>query len=224
MSLAKDPYLEHRQKWLRFSPTELDSILVQQRLQALGSEVEWPNPHLEPMVGQRIKTTARRSAVAIILRDQPDFPLLLTRRSFKIRFGGQWCFPGGREAVSDDSLRDAAVRETEEEIGLSAQDLTWLGCMGHYYTQSGFLIEAHVFKAMPDCLCRLNADEVSELIEIPLKVLQNPDHYRIIGRGLGRANFQFRWQSVQVGGPTVSLLIHLMRCLNDAGLSHDRIA
>jgi len=224
MSLVSDPYREFRQEWLDFSPVELDPVLIQQRLGALSPDTEWPNPHLEPVVAQHVRASAKRSAVAIILLDQPELPILLTRRSANIRFGGQWCFPGGREAESDDSLRTAAVRETEEEIGLLAEDMTWLGCLGHYYTQSGFLIEAHVFKVEGGCNYRFNAEEVADLVEIPIKAIQDPDHYHMIGRGLERANFQFRWQSVQVGGPTVSLLIHLMRCLSGARLPRDRIA
>lgn len=224
MSWVSDSYREHKQKWLNFQPVELDPMLIRQRLGALSPETEWPNPHLEPVVAKRVRASAKRSAVAIILRDQPELPIVLTQRSAKIRFGGQWCFPGGREAGSDDSLRTAALRETEEEIGLLGEDMTWLGCLGHYYTQSGFLIEAHVFKVEGNCNYRFNPEEVADLVEVPIKAIQNPDHYYLIGRGHERANFQFRWQSVQIGGPTVSLLIHLMRCLSGLGLPRDRIA
>ena len=129
MSWVSDSYREHKQKWLNFQPVELDPMLIRQRLGALSPETEWPNPHLEPVVAKRVRASAKRSAVAIILRDQPELPIVLTQRSAKIRFGGQWCFPGGREAGSDDSLRTAALRETEEEIGLLGEDMTWLGCL-----------------------------------------------------------------------------------------------
>ena len=104
MSWVSDCYREHKQKWLNFQPFELDPMLIRQRLGALSPETEWPNPHLAPVVAKRVRASAKRSAVAIILRDQPELPIVLTQRSAKIRFGGQWCFPGGRGPGSDDGL------------------------------------------------------------------------------------------------------------------------
>lgn len=64
--------------------------------------------------------------------------VLMIRRHSKTAFGGVWAFPGGRIESSDvpagtapdplPAARRAAVRETEEEVGLSVDEasLRWL--------------------------------------------------------------------------------------------------
>ncbi len=69
------------------------------------------------------------AATVILLRDGPDgLETLMLRRNSKLEFaGGMWVFPGGRvdpEDHPDDgpdvevAVRNAAVREAEEEAGL----------------------------------------------------------------------------------------------------------
>ena len=64
---------------------------------------------------------AARAAVAIILRDgSAGIELLFIRRAEHPQdpWSGQMAFPGGRAEAADADLRDTAVRETAEEIGL----------------------------------------------------------------------------------------------------------
>lgn len=67
------------------------------------------------------------AATVLLLRDSAGGPeVLMLRRNSKIAFGGMWVFPGGRvdehELILGDHLtsaRVAAVREVEEETGLT---------------------------------------------------------------------------------------------------------
>lgn len=77
------------------------------------------------------------AATVLLLRDveAAGLEVLMLRRNSKLAFGGMWVFPGGRvdddEMVAGDvlaSARRAAVRETDEETGLTIQAeqlLTW---------------------------------------------------------------------------------------------------
>lgn len=74
------------------------------------------------------------SASVILVRDYADqLEVLLVQRNAKIKFhGGAWVFPGGKvdeidrlKSTSSDDLavaRVAAIRETEEEVGLSVAE------------------------------------------------------------------------------------------------------
>lgn len=93
-----------------------------------------PNRHGERLARwaeqKKVGTPPRPAATVILVRDTAaGLETLLLRRNSKIAFGGMWVFPGGRvdeaDRVGDDELaaaRRAAVRECEEEAGLTLEE------------------------------------------------------------------------------------------------------
>ena len=75
-------------------------------------------------------TNRRAAAVALILREgQNGAEILFIERARRDGdpWSGQMAFPGGKMDEDDDSLHDAAVRETLEEVGI---DLSFDGRIG----------------------------------------------------------------------------------------------
>lgn len=80
-------------------------------------------------------TAAIPAATVVLLRDQPEFEVLMLHKSSSIAFGGMWVFPGGRIDPQDypedgdpnAAARNAAVRETVEEAGIASrsEDFVW---------------------------------------------------------------------------------------------------
>jgi len=70
-------------------------------------------------------TPPRASAVLVpVYRDDHgDLRVVLVVRGTEGIHGGQLALPGGKPEPTDRGLRDTALRETEEEIGLSAGDI-----------------------------------------------------------------------------------------------------
>ena len=65
---------------------------------------------------------------------------LLCRRSWALRaHGGQWALPGGR-LDPGETPETAALRELEEEVGLTLPPSSLLGRLDDYPTRSGFVI------------------------------------------------------------------------------------
>ena len=57
---------------------------------------------------------------------QPE--LILTRRTQEMStHAGQVAFPGGKKDIEDETLLATALREAEEEIGLTPSDVTVVG-------------------------------------------------------------------------------------------------
>ncbi|MDA8863745.1 CoA pyrophosphatase [Pseudomonadales bacterium] len=214
-----DAAATQRLSWSERALTRAEILLALGKGQS-GDELV--NPHFESAVPSDVKARAGRSSVAIVILDEAQPTIVLTKRSAKIRFGGQFCFPGGREAPGDDGLKQTALRETFEEINVLPSALTYIGCLGTYFTHAGYLIEPNVFMADADVSYRPDPDEVAEIVLVPLSALQNKANYHLVPRGGGRANFNFRWSHIQVGGPTVSLMIHLMHSLSGVLNPHDR--
>jgi 8-oxo-dGTP pyrophosphatase MutT (NUDIX family) len=84
--------------------------------------VDRPPPGEELNTGD--VTEARQAASVIVLRDSDEGPeVLLVQRNPEQRFmGGAWVFPGGAVHDEDGSHARTAVREAEEETGLTLDE------------------------------------------------------------------------------------------------------
>ena len=87
--------------------------------------------------------TLKHAAVAIVVveSDSPgEAAFLLTKRTPRLRaHGGPWALPGGR-LDPGETIEQAALRELEEELGVSAASADVLGTLDDYPTRSGYLI------------------------------------------------------------------------------------
>ena len=86
----------------------------------------------------------KRAAVAITMVEADDgsgeTAFLLTRRAAEMRaHAGQWALPGGR-CDPGESAEQAALRELEEELGLTLPPADILGVLDDYPTRSGYAI------------------------------------------------------------------------------------
>ncbi len=118
----------------------------------------------------------RPAAVAVTLVDdeQGRACFLLTRRASGLRnHGGQWALPGGR-LDPGESAEEAALRELEEELGLTLPGDRVLGLLDDYPTRSGFCITPVVVWGGGDCAIRPDPTEVAAAFRVPLSDLEQP--------------------------------------------------
>lgn len=102
--------------------------------------------------------------------------IIFTRRAAHLEHHrGQISFPGGSVEAADDSFLATALREFEEELGLSANLVTiWGQLKPVYVPPSHFIIHPLVGFLGPWPHCRPAAGEVAEVIEVPLAALAAP--------------------------------------------------
>ncbi|RYL88930.1 CoA pyrophosphatase [Sporolactobacillus sp. THM7-4] len=127
--------------------------------------------------------TARKSAVLIPLIQSADtWAILFEVRSPQLsRQPGDICFPGGRSEKTDSSLRDTAIRETCEELGIPAETVSVIGRLGTCVATPDLFI--YPFAGVIDADTKLcpNPEEVSELFTVPLPWLmkQSPEKFTL---------------------------------------------
>src|SRR5262245_26943245 len=116
----------------------------------------------------------------MVLAEQPEGPsVLFIERAQHPNdpWSGHMAFPGGRVDPGDAHARDAAERETLEEVGLSLRDATLIGRLddkqGNPATMNSLVISGFVYTLPAPAPLVLN-HEVREAFWFPLRELETP--------------------------------------------------
>lgn len=118
----------------------------------------------------------KKSAIIIpIYPKAKSFQILMTARSKKLNHHrGEMSFPGGKFNPSTDiTLKDTALRETNEEIGIHKRNIEILGSLDDFPTFTGYTIRPFigVIKNTEKTDFKINHNEVSDLVKIPIEFL-----------------------------------------------------
>lgn len=145
----------------------------------------------------------------IVMRDE-GFTVLLTQRTAHLKdHPGQISFPGGRVEDEDASAIHTALRETEEEIGLSREHIEILGFLPEYRTGTGFQVTPVVGLVSPPFDLAPDPFEVAEVFEVPLEFLLDPlNHKRhsLHHRGALRHYFAMPYGDYFIWGATAGMI------------------
>ena len=144
--------------------------------------------------------------------------VLLTQRTAHLRdHAGQISFPGGRIEAGDPSPVHAALRETEEEVGLAREHVEILGFLPEYHTGTGFRVTPVVALVTPPFVLVPDPFEVAEVFEVPLAFLLDPaNHQRhsLYYRGALRHFFAMPYQNYFIWGATAGMIRSLSERLD----------
>lgn len=162
-----------------------------------------PEPH-------RARLAADASGVLLpVVAASDGVALLYTRRAASLRrHAGEISFPGGGVEPGEAPL-DAALRETEEEVGLSRSRVGVLGHLTDFVTHYGRLVCAYGGLVRPsDVPARATgSDEVEELLLVPAARLRDPGVYE--ARALPAERGGLDALPVQTGGERVVHYFHV---------------
>lgn len=124
---------------------------------------------------------AREAAVLIpFVRIEDAWHILYIRRTHfeGDRHSGQVAFAGGKRDPQDNDLTATALREAEEEIGVSPKDLNLLGRINHHHTISEFQVTPFVAELPWPYSLKLDEVEVARAFTLPLSWLAQESNYR----------------------------------------------
>lgn len=136
----------------------------------LRARLENPAPVLPEIAGE-----ARAAAVLVpLFVDAGQLWVVLTKRADSLSsHRGQIAFPGGGLEAGEDAWA-AALRESQEEIGLDPRKVLRLGQLDGAQTPSGYHIVPCVGVVPFPLDTVLNKDEIEEVFPVPILALANP--------------------------------------------------
>ena len=153
--------------------------------------------------------------VGIIGRDAPS--VILTRRTAHLRdHAGQISFPGGRMEQDDPDPAATALREAQEEIGLTAASCRILGELNPYDTITGFRVYPIVAWVEPPVSFDPDPFEVEEVFEVPLDFVVDPTNHRRDSYrkgGVERTYWVLPYDDRYIWGATAGMLVNLATLL-----------
>jgi len=151
------------------------------------------------------------AAVLILLfKKEGQLHVFLTKRTYDVKYHkGQISFPGGAKDEKDITLIATALREAEEEIGLSKKDIDVLGLHNDFITPSGFCITP-VIAFLPSAIkFAINTLEVVEVFDVPLLFFLNKQNEKVefqIVNGKKKPVYHYYYGEHEIWGATAAIL------------------
>jgi len=123
------------------------------------------------------KSRYLNAAVLIpLIEKNNEFQFLFQKRAAHIRQGGEVSFPGGEfEPQNDHSCQEAALREAEEELGISREKIHIHGRLDTFVSARGVTVDSFVATLDLASLDELKPDsnEVHRLFTLPVSFFEH---------------------------------------------------
>jgi 8-oxo-dGTP pyrophosphatase MutT (NUDIX family) len=160
----------------------------------------------------------RPAAVLLLVVNHPaGQAVVFTQRTAHLSdHAGQISFPGGRCDAEDRTPERTALREAEEEIGLTPERVEVLGRLPDYHTGTGYRVSPVVGWAEGPLAYRPDPHEVEEVFEVPLAFLLDTRNHRYesaFQRGHRRHYWALPYGERYIWGATAGMLITFQRVM-----------
>jgi 8-oxo-dGTP pyrophosphatase MutT (NUDIX family) len=159
------------------------------------------------------------AAVLVPIVDHPRLTVLFTERAADLReHAGQVSFPGGRLEPRDSDPAAAALRETEEEIGLAPGGIEILGYLSDSLVGARYRVTPVVGLVRPGFTVVPDPVEVAGAFEVPFDFLMDPANHRTserIWNGAPVTIYELPYDGHRIWGATAGMLVALYHVLTD---------
>lgn len=199
--------------FLKFIPD-----LVQAKLPAsVSHEKMMPLERMQLLKKMDIeKINAREAAVMMLLypKNEKIHLVLIVRNSYDGIHSAQIAFPGGKFEPEDVNFQTTALRETEEEIGISRDKIEIIKAFSSLYIPpSNFMVHPFLGICKEEIHFVPAPTEVDAIIELPLEVFRNDVVVTVENLSTSYASFidvpAFKIEEHIVWGATAMMLSEL---------------
>ncbi|MBC7203360.1 MAG: CoA pyrophosphatase [Pusillimonas sp.] len=191
--------------------------------QAFSRDIQWQvEPvfakdflvHRDPETGLLLPDHTGMIPAAVffpLVQREDGLHVLFTRRTDHLAsHAGQICFPGGRIELHDTDVTAAALRETQEEVGIGPDQIQLIGTQPGLITSTGYTMQPVIGFVKPGFVVQPDQSEVAEVFEVPLSFLMDPRKHQLhqadLPDGRQRLYFSMPWNHYFIWGATAALV------------------
>lgn len=169
------------------------------------------------------------AAVLVPVTDHPREPeIILTKRAEHLSsHSGEVSFPGGKWESADPSLVVTALRESEEEIGLSPEVVEVINVQPPLYSLWGIKVTPYVGIVPHDVELEANPDELHSVFRVPVRFFledhrtETDVYYRNDREWWAPV---YHYDGYKIWGLTARILVEFLNRAWDAGIERDNAA
>lgn len=145
--------------------------------------------------------------------------VLLTQRNKDLKHhSGQVSFPGGAFETDDKHVRNTALRETHEEIGVPSNDITLLGHLDSLPSISGFEVTPFVGVLADGFQVVKEDSEVHKVFGVPFAFFQDKSNRQkqYAKTPFGRTHYYiYQYNDDVIWGLTAQIIVKLVKRLEE---------
>jgi len=181
------------------------------------TKIVWSVEKLKKVLSQKepLRDEKNIAAVLIPIIAGEEIKLIFEKRPYKIkRHSGEISFPGGL-IEENESSKEAALRETYEELGIPSEKISILGYLEPERTKStGYLIIPVVGLLKEEPNFKINKNEIEEVVIVKLNEIINNRKEMILGP-------YYKVEDKVIWGATARILEKFLDKMRQAGLLID---
>jgi 8-oxo-dGTP pyrophosphatase MutT (NUDIX family) len=154
--------------------------LAEAELPAMEAHIKMaPFERIESLKNSDFGNKSPRMAAVMMLfypKNGMTHLVLIVRNSYEGVHSGQIAFPGGKYEIEDKIFSRTALRETQEEVGVSPAIIDVIKSFTEVYVPpSNFMVHPFLGICKEEICFVLDPAEVSSIIELPLSVFLNDE-------------------------------------------------
>lgn len=165
----------------------------------------------EPHVGE--------AAVLVALFELDEqLYFLLTKRTLQVStHKGDVSFPGGVRHREDSSMLGTALRETEEELGIPAQQIEVLGQFHQYMAITQYVVTPYVGFLSQGFTVTPNPREVESVLSVPASFFRDTEAVVEYRKRLGKRTpiYVYDFKGNTIWGLTAKIIRDFIEVLNE---------
>jgi len=165
--------------------------------------------------------------LVLVTRNAQSPSIILTRRAQHMNtHKGQVAFPGGKFDEEDITLKQTALRECHEEIGVEARHIEIIGQLSQVVSLHGIRVTPFVGLIDESVSFTPNLDELDSIFKVPASFFNDaiPKRrdkmtYRDIALSVPSYDYQWGGETYEIWGLSAIVLVELMNIAFDADIT-----